>query len=82
MKQVIIIPARMKGTRLPGKPLILINGTPLIKHVWDRCIQVHDEDKIFIATEDDEIVDFCNRNDMKSKAKLRSFVSKSLTNMC
>jgi len=53
MKQVIIIPARMKGTRLPGKPLILINGKPLIKHVWDRCIKVHDSDKIFIATEDE-----------------------------
>jgi 3-deoxy-manno-octulosonate cytidylyltransferase (CMP-KDO synthetase) len=65
MKQIIIIPARMKGTRLPGKPLILINGTPLIKHVWDRCNQVHDEDKIFIATEDDEIVDFCFRNGMQ-----------------
>jgi 3-deoxy-manno-octulosonate cytidylyltransferase (CMP-KDO synthetase) len=65
MKQVIIIPARMKGTRLPGKPLILINGKPLIKHVWDRCIKVHDSNKIFIATEDDEIVDFCNRNDMQ-----------------
>jgi len=62
MKQVIIIPARMQGTRLPGKPLILINGTPLIKHVWDRCIQAHDEDNIFIATEDDEIVEYCNNN--------------------
>ncbi len=55
----------MKGTRLPGKPLILINGTPLIKHVWARCIQVHDEDNIFIATEDDEIFDFCLKNGMQ-----------------
>jgi 3-deoxy-manno-octulosonate cytidylyltransferase (CMP-KDO synthetase) len=52
----------MQGNRLPGKPLILINGTPLIKHVWDRCIQVHAEDNIFIATEDDEIVEYCNNN--------------------
>lgn len=55
----------MKGTRLPGKPLLLINGTPLIKHVWDRCIKIHDLDKVFIATEDDEILHFCKRNDMQ-----------------
>lgn len=65
MKQVIIIPARMKGTRLPGKPLILINGIPLIKHVWNRCIKVHDADNIFVATEDDEIVDYCNNNSIQ-----------------
>ena len=33
MKQVIVIPARMKGTRLPGKPLIDLNGKPMILHV-------------------------------------------------
>jgi 3-deoxy-manno-octulosonate cytidylyltransferase (CMP-KDO synthetase) len=62
MKQIIVIPARMKGTRLPGKPLILINGIPLIKHVWDRCIQVHDEKDIYVATEDIEINDYCIKN--------------------
>jgi 3-deoxy-manno-octulosonate cytidylyltransferase (CMP-KDO synthetase) len=65
MKQVIVIPARMKGTRLPGKPLILINGIPLIKHVWNRCVKVHDEENIFIATEDDEIVEYCNINSIQ-----------------
>jgi 3-deoxy-manno-octulosonate cytidylyltransferase (CMP-KDO synthetase) len=65
MKQVIIIPARMKGTRLPGKPLVLINGTPLVKHVWDRCIKVHHEENIYIATEDDEIVEFCILNNIQ-----------------
>ena len=65
MKQIIIIPARMKGTRLPGKPLILINGIPLIKHVWDRCIQVHDKKDIYVATEDIEINDYCISNDIQ-----------------
>jgi 3-deoxy-manno-octulosonate cytidylyltransferase (CMP-KDO synthetase) len=65
MKQVIVIPARMKGTRLPGKPLILINGLPLIKHVWNRCAKVHDEENIFVATEDDEIVEYCNINSIQ-----------------
>jgi 3-deoxy-manno-octulosonate cytidylyltransferase (CMP-KDO synthetase) len=62
MKQIIIIPARMKGTRLPGKPLILINGLPLIQHVWDRCIKVHESEFVFVATEDEEINLYCKNN--------------------
>jgi 3-deoxy-manno-octulosonate cytidylyltransferase (CMP-KDO synthetase) len=60
VKQVIVIPARMGGTRLPGKPLIKLNGIPMIKHVWNRCTKVFSEESIFVATEDQEIIDYCN----------------------
>jgi 3-deoxy-manno-octulosonate cytidylyltransferase (CMP-KDO synthetase) len=59
MKQVIVIPARMSGTRLPGKPLILINGMPMIWHVWSKCQEIHDSELIYIATEDLEIEEYC-----------------------
>ena len=59
MKQVIVIPTRMGGTRLPGKPLIKINGVPMVKHVWERCSRVFSPDNIFVATEDQVIVDYC-----------------------
>ncbi|MGY9107530.1 MAG: cytidylyltransferase domain-containing protein, partial [Alphaproteobacteria bacterium] len=36
---IIIIPARMASTRLPGKPLADINGTPMIVHVWRRATE-------------------------------------------
>ena len=62
MKQVIVIPARMKGTRLPGKPLINILQKPMIQHVWEKCEQVISKDYIYVATEDDEIKDFCEKN--------------------
>lgn len=62
MKQVIFIPARMGGTRLPGKPLIQILGKPIIQHVWERCIQVHPSELIFIITEDEAIKTFCDKN--------------------
>jgi 3-deoxy-manno-octulosonate cytidylyltransferase (CMP-KDO synthetase) len=59
MRQVIVIPARMSGTRLPNKPLIKILGKPMIQHVWERCIQIHAAEDIYVATEDSIIVDFC-----------------------
>lgn len=34
---LILIPARMASTRLPGKPLADINGKPMICHVLDRA---------------------------------------------
>lgn len=34
---IIIIPARMASTRLPGKPLADIHGKPMIVHVWERA---------------------------------------------
>ena len=34
---LIVIPARMASSRLPGKPLAKIAGTPMIVHVWRRA---------------------------------------------
>jgi 3-deoxy-manno-octulosonate cytidylyltransferase (CMP-KDO synthetase) len=36
---IIVIPARLAATRLPGKPLADINGTPMIVHVWRRAME-------------------------------------------
>ncbi len=36
---IVIIPARMASTRLPGKPLADIHGEPMIVHVWRRAIE-------------------------------------------
>src|SRR5271155_2246014 len=36
MNPIVIIPARMASTRLPGKPLAEINGRPMILHMLDR----------------------------------------------
>ena len=34
---VLVIPSRYASTRLPGKPLRLIAGKPMIQHVYDRA---------------------------------------------
>jgi 3-deoxy-manno-octulosonate cytidylyltransferase (CMP-KDO synthetase) len=51
-KAVGIIPARWDSTRFPGKPLHLIAGTPLLKHVWERCLRAKNLDLVVIATDD------------------------------
>ncbi len=38
---IVIIPARMASTRLPGKPLADINGVPMIVEVWKRAISAN-----------------------------------------
>jgi 3-deoxy-manno-octulosonate cytidylyltransferase (CMP-KDO synthetase) len=35
---IVIIPARMASTRLPGKPLADIHGQPMIVEVWKRAV--------------------------------------------
>ena len=37
-KTAILIPARYASTRLPGKPLIQLDGVPMIKRVYDACV--------------------------------------------
>lgn len=36
---VVLIPARLKATRLPDKPLLPIAGLPMIVHVWRRAVE-------------------------------------------
>jgi 3-deoxy-manno-octulosonate cytidylyltransferase (CMP-KDO synthetase) len=38
---IIVIPARMASTRLPGKPLADIHGLPMIVHVWKRAVEAN-----------------------------------------
>ena len=42
MKMIIVIPARYNSSRFPGKPLIKINGIPMIKRVYDQCLKGFD----------------------------------------
>ena len=53
-KSVIIIPSHLKAKRLPNKPLLDINGLPLILHVLKNS-QKSDIKKVYVATPDDEI---------------------------
>ncbi len=53
---VVVIPARMGSTRLPGKPLIAIAGRPLIAHVIMRA-QESSAKRVIVASEDQRVLD-------------------------
>jgi 3-deoxy-manno-octulosonate cytidylyltransferase (CMP-KDO synthetase) len=55
---VLVIPARFGSTRLPGKPLRLIAGKPMIQHVYERALKSNFK-TIIIATENKKIEACC-----------------------
>jgi len=56
MKPLIVIPARMASTRLPGKPLAAIAGAPMIVQVWRRAVEA-DCGPVLVACAEAEIAD-------------------------
>lgn len=55
----LIIPARMASERLPGKPLALIQGVPMVIRVAKVCIEVVGIESVSVSTPDDEIIEVC-----------------------
>ncbi len=64
-KTVILIPSRLSATRLPGKPLLKINGLSIISNVFKKAKEA-DIGEVYVATEDKEIVDDVNLNGGKA----------------
>ena len=61
MNTLVIIPSRLSATRLPGKPLLKINGLSIISHVFKNA-QEANIGEVIVATEDQEIVDDVKKN--------------------
>ncbi|MBT3305195.1 MAG: 3-deoxy-manno-octulosonate cytidylyltransferase [Alphaproteobacteria bacterium] len=55
---IAIIPARMASSRFPGKPLADIHGMAMIGHCYFRTAMSDSVDSVYIATCDDEIMDY------------------------
>ena len=56
MKIIGVIPARYKSSRFPGKPLVLLNGVPMIIRVARIVEKALGKENTYIATDDDRIV--------------------------
>lgn len=55
----VIIPARYASSRLPGKPLELLAGKPMIQHVWEQA-QRSQAASVTVATDDARIEQACH----------------------
>lgn len=51
-----VIPARWGSTRLPGKPLVMINGKSMIRRVYKQCLKAKSLDEVIVATDDKRVV--------------------------
>jgi|TARA_B110000116_G_scaffold75361_1_gene65450 3-deoxy-manno-octulosonate cytidylyltransferase (CMP-KDO synthetase) len=65
MKTITIIPSRLSATRLPRKPLLKINDLSIISHVFKKAQEANIGD-VFVAAEDQEIVDDVTKNGGKA----------------
>ncbi|MEN0579638.1 3-deoxy-manno-octulosonate cytidylyltransferase [Phytobacter palmae] len=54
MSFVVIIPARYASTRLPGKPLVDINGKPMVVHVLERARE-SGAARVIVATDNTDV---------------------------
>lgn len=59
MNFVVVIPARYASTRLPGKPLLDINGKPMIVHVLERARESGAQ-RVIVATDHHEVARVVN----------------------
>ncbi len=53
MKFIGIIPARYASTRFPGKPLAILNGKPIVQHVYENAAK--GLDAVWVATDNSRI---------------------------
>jgi 3-deoxy-manno-octulosonate cytidylyltransferase (CMP-KDO synthetase) len=56
MKAIGVIPARFASTRFPGKVLALIQGKPMIQHVWEQAKKCRELSDLLIACDDDKVL--------------------------
>ena len=61
MKTLVIIPSRLRAMRLPGKPLLKINGLSIISHVFKKAEEAN-IGEVLVATEDQEIIEDVKQN--------------------
>jgi 3-deoxy-manno-octulosonate cytidylyltransferase (CMP-KDO synthetase) len=63
-KNIVIIPARYKSIRFPGKPLAEISGKSMIQYIYESIKNYPFLDEIIVATDDQRIVNHCERMDI------------------
>jgi len=61
IKNLVVIPARYKSSRFPGKVIADLCGKPVVQRVYESCLQSHKADRVLIATDHKEVYDICKQ---------------------
>ncbi len=61
-KLILVIPARYKSSRFPGKPLFKFKNKAMIQLVWENCTKAINEQNVYVATDDKRIKEYCLKN--------------------
>lgn len=61
MKAIIVIPARLKSTRLPDKVLLDLGGKPVIQRVYEACIKAKLHQEVWIAADSQLVFNLCKQ---------------------
>ena len=64
-RAVVVIPARYKSSRFPGKPLDKINNKEMILHVAEKAEQAIGKDNVYVATENLKIANVVKKSGYK-----------------
>lgn len=59
MKTVVVIPARLKSTRLPNKLMLDLGGKSIIQRVYEQCIKAKEITAVYIAVDHLELMTHC-----------------------
>lgn len=65
MKIICVIPSRISSTRLPRKPLLPIQGKPMVQWVYENALRCELMDEVIVATDSQEIADVILKIDGK-----------------
>ena len=57
----VVIPARFGSSRFPGKPLVVLNGKPMIQHVYEQAAACPAVSEVVVATDDHRIKEAVER---------------------
>lgn len=62
---VVVIPARYDSARLPGKPLINLEGKSMILRTYEQCVKAVNASLVYVATDSEHIKSHCEENNIQ-----------------
>ena len=60
---IIIIPARMESIRLPGKPMLMASGKPLVHWTYEQAKKV--SPLVLITSDDSVVLNYCREHSLR-----------------